>query len=87
MKLFQYHSNSWREHRHQHHYQFLIIKDIVLLHLIYEVDNPFPYNGISIITKFFAPSSLLAPSGLFGAEVQVKGYSWSFWLLSNYWRD
>ena len=83
MKLFQYHSNSWRENRHQrqHHYQFLIIKDIVLLHLIYEVDNPFPYNGISIMTKFFAPSSL------FGAEVQVKGYSWSFWLLSNYWRD
>ena len=83
MKLFQYHSNSWSEHdyHYQHHYQFLIIKDIVLLHLIYEVDNPFPYNGISIITKFFAPSSL------FGAEVQVKGYSWSFWLLSNYWRD
>jgi hypothetical protein len=81
MKLFQYHSYSWDDKHYQHHYQFLIVKKIVLLHLIYEVDNPCPYTGIRTLT------SLLDPNSLFGMELEFKGYSWSFWIFSNYWKD
>jgi hypothetical protein len=80
-KLFHYHNYTWDKQNYQHHYQFLVIKDIVLLHLIYEVDNPCPYTGIRILTSFFDPTCL------FGMSVEFKGYSWSFWLFSNYWRD
>ena len=48
---------------------------------MYEVDNPCPYTGIRILT------SLLDPNSLFGMELQLKGYSWSFWFFSNYWKD
>jgi hypothetical protein len=24
---------------------------------------------------------------LFGMELEFKGYSWSFWIFSNYWKD
>ena len=81
MKLFQHHSYSWDDENYQHHYQFFIVKEIVFLHLIYEVDNPCPYTGIRILT------SLLDPNSLFGMELQFKGYSWSFWFFSNYWKD
>jgi len=81
MKLFQYRNISLSEQYYQHHYQFLVFKKIVLLHLIYEVDNPCPYTGIRILTSFFDLT------GLFGAELQFKGYSWSFWLFSKYYED
>jgi hypothetical protein len=55
-KFFHYHTYKWSENNHQHHYQFLVIKDIVLLHLIYEVDNPCPFTGIRVLTSFFDPT-------------------------------
>lgn len=82
MKLFQKNEYIY-EDRSTYSYQFFIIKNITLLHLMYENDNPYtcPYTGIRILTSF------LQPDCLFGMELQVKGYSWSFWLLSNYWED
>lgn len=79
MKLFQRNKHIYEDRTTD--YQFFIIKNITLLHLIYENDNPCPYTGIRILTSF------LQPDCLFGVELQVKGYSWSFWLLSNYWED
>lgn len=83
MKLYQHHSYSWVEPKTNYgtHYQFLIIKGKTLLHLMYEVEKPCPYTGIRILTSF------LAPDHLFGAELEFKGYTWSFWSISNYWRD
>jgi hypothetical protein len=80
-KLFHYHNCTWDKQNYQHHYQFLVIKNITFLHLMFEVDNPCPFTGIRVLTSFFDPTCL------FGAELQVKGYSWSFWVLSRYWED
>ena len=63
------------------HYQFFTINDITLLHLMCEDDNPCPYTGIKILT------TLLQPDCFFGMELQFKGYSWSFYLISFYWED
>jgi hypothetical protein len=78
MKLFQRNKYVYPDYQYQH-YQFLIIKGKTLLHLMYDDENPCPYTGIRILT------SLLAPDHLFGAELEFKGYSWSFYLFSNYW--
>ena len=63
------------------HYQFFIINDITLLHLMCEDDNPCPYTGIKVLT------TILQPDCFFGMELQFKGYSWSFYLISFYWKD
>ena len=80
MKLFQRNKYAYKDYQYQH-YQFLIIKSKTLLHLMYDSEKPCPYTGIRILT------SLLAPDHLFGAELEFKGYSWSFYLFSNHWRD
>ena len=80
MKLFQRNQYGYNDYQYQH-YQFLIIKGKTLLHLMYNDGNPFPYTGIRILT------SLLAPDHLFTVSVEFKGYSWSFYLFSNYWED
>lgn len=80
MKLFQSNEYNWDD-RINKHYQFLIFKGKSLLHLMYENDSPCPYTGIHILTTF------LAPDYLFGMDIQFKGYSWCFYLLSNYWED
>ena len=48
---------------------------------MYDDENPCPYTGIRIVTSF------LAPDHLFTVSVEFKGYSWSFYLFSNYWVD
>ena len=80
MKLFQ--RNKYVRTDYQcEYYQFLVIKGKSLLHLHYENDNPCSYTGIRILTSF------LAPDHLFGMSIEFKGYSWSFYLFSNYWED
>ena len=79
-KFFQRNKYVYPDHQYKH-YQFLIIKGKTLLHFMYGDDNPCPYTGIRILT------SSLAPDHLFGMSVEFKGYSWSFYLFSNYWED
>ena len=79
-KLFQCNEKVW-DTRINKHFQFIVIKGITLLHLMYENDSPCPYTGVRILATF------LQPDCLFGLELQVKGYSWSFYLLSHYWAD
>jgi len=83
MKLFQRNKYVWddRIRIFNRHYQFLIIKSKTLLHLMYDSEKPCPYTGIRILTSF------LAPDHLFGMDFEFKGYSWSFYLFSNHWRD
>lgn len=82
MKLFQFNKYYFEQlGKTDLHYQFLIFRGKSLLHLMYENDNPCPYTGIHILTTF------LAPDYLFGMDIQFKGYSWCFYLLSNYWED
>ena len=80
MKLFQHNRYDY-DNCSIKHYQFLIIKNITLLHLMYENDNPCPYTGVRILASF------LQPDCLFGMELKFKGYSWSFYLFSSYWKD
>ena len=80
MKLFQRNNYVYPD-RQFGYYQFLIIKGKTLLHLMYDDENPCPYTGIRILTSF------LAPDHLFSMSVEFKGYSWSFYLFSNYWED
>ena len=77
MKLFQRNQYGYTDYQYQH-YQFLIIKGKTLLHLMYEDEKPCPYTGVRILTSF------LAPDHLFGMDIEFKGYSWSFYLFSNY---
>ena len=80
MKIFKRNKYGYKDCQYQH-YQFLIIKNKTLFHLMYDDENPCPYTGIRILTSF------LAPDHLFGMDIEFKGYSWSFYLLSNYWED
>jgi hypothetical protein len=80
MKLFQRNRYN-QDNQIRDHFQFLIIKNFSLLHIIYWVDNPCPYTGIRIITEFLSTGSL------FGIDFQVKGYSLGFWLFTEYWND
>ena len=80
MKLFQHNNYVYPYYQYQH-YQFLSIKGKTLLHLMYDSEKPCPYTGIRILTSF------LAPDHLFGMDFEFKGYSWSFYLFSNHWRD
>ena len=79
-KLFQRNKYVWDD-RINKHYQFLIIKGITFLHLMYENDSPCPYTGIKVLTTLFSPDHL------FGADFHFKGYSWSFYLFTSYWED
>jgi hypothetical protein len=80
MKLFQRNNYVW-EDQVRDNYQLFIINNITLLHLMYENDNPCPYTGIKILT------TILQPDCLFGMELQFRGYSWGFYLISTYWED
>jgi hypothetical protein len=80
MKLFQRNRYNF-EYFIRDDFQFFIIKNKSLLHIIYENDSPCPYTGIRIITEFLPPHSL------FGMDFQVKGYSLGFWLFTEYWND
>ena len=77
MKIFKHNKYGYNGYQY-HHYQFLIIKGKTLLHLMYDDENPCPNTGIRIFTSF------LTPDHLFGMSVEFKGYSWSFYLFSNY---
>jgi hypothetical protein len=77
MKIFKRNKYGYKDCQYQH-YQFLIIKGKTLLHLMYGDEGPCLNNRISILTSF------LAPDHLFGMSVEFKGYSWSFYLFSNY---
>ena len=80
MKLFQRNKYVYTDYQYEY-YQFLIIKGKSLLHLHYEDKRPCPFTGFRVI------ASLLAPDHLFGMDIEFKGYSWSFYLFSNYWED
>ena len=80
MKLFQRNKYVY-DGSNNDHYQFFIIKKLTLLHLMRYHDYPCPYTGIRVLT------TLLAPDHLFGMELQFKGYSWSFYLVTSYWED
>ena len=80
MKLFQRNKYVYTEYQCEY-YQFLIIKGKTLLHLMYDDEKPCPFTGFRVI------ASLLAPDHLFGMDFEFKGYSWSFYLFSNYWED
>jgi hypothetical protein len=80
-KFFQRNKYAYKDYKKFQHYQFLIIKGKTLLHFMYEDEKMCPYTGIRILTSF------LAPDHLFGMSVEFKGYSWSFYLFSNYWED
>ena len=81
MKLFQHNNYVYPPDHQFGYYQFLAIKGKTLLHLMYDSEKPCPYTGIRILTSF------LAPDHLFGMDIEFKGYSWSFYLFSNHWRD
>jgi hypothetical protein len=80
MKLFQRNKYVYDDSTRDN-YQFLIIKKLTLLHVLLWHEYPCPYTGIRVLTSF------LAPDHLFGMDFQFKGYSWSFYLFSNYWED
>ena len=80
MKLFQRNKYVYTDYQYEY-YQFLVIKGKSLLHLHYEDERPCPFTGFRVI------ASLLAPDHLFGMSIEFKGYSWSFYLFSNYWED
>ena len=80
MKLFQRNKHNW-EDCILDNYQFLIVRNRSLLHVIYEDDNPCSYTGIRVVAEF------LSPSCLFGIDFQIKGYSLGFYFITEYWND